>query len=373
VLVPGGTESWTLLGDDGEVVGPAERYLAYLAAIERSPNTVRAYAISLKLWFEFLGHAAVSRDEAGVEDVARFVAWLRAPAGNVIVLADGTGARGPATVNRYLAGVFGFYDHHARAGLRVAAGLVSWRRMSRGSYEPFLHHVTKGPGHRGPAGEAARAAACATHLGACADRGDPGGVRAPAGPLPALAAGRDRDAGWPGARAAALRLRLPQARGAHRAPGADNANRARAKLRSAAVVPVPAPLVRLHPEYMHVEYGDTDSGYVFADLFGGQAGAAMTYTAVHKLIGRIAARTGIEFTAHMLRHSHATAMIRQGVPIGVVARLLTHRSSTTTSQTYVHLDAAGIREALRRAGPGGRRTREHASQARTAAASGSQR
>jgi site-specific recombinase XerD len=43
-------------------------------------------------------------------------------------------------------------------------------------------------------------------------------------------------------------------------------------------------------------------------------------------------------------------MIRQGVPIEVVARLLTHRSSTTTSQTYVHLDAAGIREALHRAG-----------------------
>jgi integrase len=145
VLMPGsGRESWTLLGDDGEVVEPAERYLAYLAAIERSPNTVRAYAISLKLWFEFLQHAATSWDEAGVEDVARFVAWLRAPAGNVIVLADGSGARGAATVNRYLAGVFGFYDHHARTGLRVAAELVSWRRLSRGSYKPFLHHVTKG-------------------------------------------------------------------------------------------------------------------------------------------------------------------------------------------------------------------------------------
>jgi hypothetical protein len=34
----------------------------------------------------------------------------------------------------------------------------------------------------------------------------------------------------------------------------------------------------------------------------------------------------------------------------VVARLLTHRSSPTTSQAYVHLDAADIREALRRAG-----------------------
>ena len=62
VLMPvGGRESWTLLGDDGEVVESAERYLAYLAAIERSPNTVRAYAISLKLWFEFLQLAATRR------------------------------------------------------------------------------------------------------------------------------------------------------------------------------------------------------------------------------------------------------------------------------------------------------------------------
>ena len=79
VLMPGsGAESWTLLGDDGEVVAPAERYLAYLAAIERSPNTVRAYAVSLKLWFEFLAWAKVGWEEVGIEDVARFVAWLRA-------------------------------------------------------------------------------------------------------------------------------------------------------------------------------------------------------------------------------------------------------------------------------------------------------
>ena len=90
---------------------PAERYLAYLAAIERSPNTVGAYAVSLKLWFEFLAWAKVGWEEVGIEDVARFVAWLRAPAPNVVVLADAPRVRRPATVNRYLAGVFGFYDH----------------------------------------------------------------------------------------------------------------------------------------------------------------------------------------------------------------------------------------------------------------------
>jgi hypothetical protein len=71
---------------------------------------------------------------------------------------------------------------------------------------------------------------------------------------------------------------------------------------------------------------------------------------VHRLAARISARTGIAFTVHMLRHTHATELIRRGVPIEVVARLLTHRSSTTTSQTYIHLDAADVREALVRAG-----------------------
>jgi integrase/recombinase XerD len=117
-----GAESWTVVGDDGAVVAPAERYLAYLSALERSPNTVRAYAVSLRLWFEFLGRAGVGWAEAGPEDVARFVAWLRAPAENVIVLETGAGRRSAATVNRHLAAVFGFYGHHARAGVGVATG-----------------------------------------------------------------------------------------------------------------------------------------------------------------------------------------------------------------------------------------------------------
>jgi integrase/recombinase XerD len=346
VMPVSGRESWTLLGDDGEVVEPAERYLAYLAAIERSPNTVRAYAVSLKLWFEFLGHASVSWDEAGVEDVARFVAWLRAPAGNVIVLAGGTGAREPATVNRYLAGVFGFYDHHARTGLQVAAELVSWRR---GSYKPFLHHVTKG--------RPIPVRPVKLHVPPRAPR------TLEAGQIVAILAAcehlRDRfllsllaETGMRVGQALGLRHAdfVSRKREVHIVPRSGNANGARAKLRSAAVVPVSVPLVRLYSEYMHAEYGGIDSDYVFVNLFGGRVGAAMTYPAVHQLIGRIAARTGIGFTAHMLRHSHATDMVRRGVPIEVVARLLTHRSSTTTSQVYVHLGAADIREALTRAG-----------------------
>lgn len=59
---------------------------------------------------------------------------------------------------------------------------------------------------------------------------------------------------------------------------------------------------------------------------------------------------GSNFTLHMLRHSRATDLLRHGVPVDVVARLLTHRSSTTTSQTYIHLDVDDLRAELVRRG-----------------------
>jgi integrase len=344
-----GSESWTVVGDDGAVLEPAERYLAYLAALERSPNTVRAYAVSLKLWFEFLDHVGLGWAEVGVEDVARFVAWLRAPAENVVVLETGTGRRAPATVNRHLAGVFGFYDHHARAGVGVAADLVAWRRVSRGSYKPFLHHVTKGrPIPTRPvklivtrrAPRVLSAEQVVAVLAGCENLRDRF--------LLALLAETGMRVGQ------ALGLRhgdfVSRDRQARIVARPDNANGARAKLREAATIPVSTPLVRLYSEYMHVEYGELDSDYVFVNLWRGRIGHPLCYPTVHQLIARIAARTGVEFTAHMLRHTHATDLIRRGVPIEVVARLLTHRSSTTTSQTYIHLDATDIREALTRAG-----------------------
>lgn len=111
---------------------------------KRSPNTVRAYAQSLALWLEFLQLRQVGWDSAVVEDVSGFVTWLRAPADNVIVLDASAARRAESTVNRHLAAVFGFYDFHARNGVALAESLVAWRRVPRGSFKPFLHHVTRG-------------------------------------------------------------------------------------------------------------------------------------------------------------------------------------------------------------------------------------
>ena len=130
----------------------------------------------------------------------------------------------------------------------------------------------------------------------------------------------------------------------------DNANGARAKIGDVEIIPVTAGLIRFYSEYMHAEYADLDSDYVFVNLWAEPYGWPLTYNNVNQLVRRLRSRTGIDFNIHMLRHSAATEMIRAGVPIEVAARLLTHRSSVTTSQIYVHLLPADLRAELTRAG-----------------------
>ena len=83
--MPDGSESWTVLRDDGVPVAPVERFLAHLHALDRAPTTQRTYATSLKLWLVFLDRLGIALDEVSVEHISRFVAWLRAPGENVAV------------------------------------------------------------------------------------------------------------------------------------------------------------------------------------------------------------------------------------------------------------------------------------------------
>ncbi|WP_206305848.1 site-specific integrase [Actinacidiphila soli] len=143
-------ESWTVLGDDAAPVEPIERYLAYLTDIERSPNTVKAYAHDLKDWFSFLGVRGLDWREVRLEDVGEFVAWLRLPpmvrTGAVAALPSVEHHCGEATVNRKLSAVSAFYQHAARHGVDLGELLMVWQPAGRRStaWKPFLHHVSKG-------------------------------------------------------------------------------------------------------------------------------------------------------------------------------------------------------------------------------------
>ena len=154
VLMPGtGFESWTVLGDDLMPVEPVERFLAYLASIEKSPNTIKAYAHDLKDWLTFLDRHGVDWRAATLEDVAGFVAWLRLPPpardGLVSVLPTVEPFCSASSVNRKLAALTSFCGFHARHGVNLSGLLITMQpttgrgRAAATSYRPFLHHVSK--------------------------------------------------------------------------------------------------------------------------------------------------------------------------------------------------------------------------------------
>ncbi len=149
VAMPGsGVESWTVLGDDDVPVEPVERYLAYLTAVGRSPNTVRAYAHDLKDYWVFLRGRGLDWRQVRLEDLGEYVAWLRLPvpgrAGQVAVLPSAGPAVTASTVSRKLSALAAFYQHQARNGVDVGGLLTCWQLPGRrGGWKPFLHHVSK--------------------------------------------------------------------------------------------------------------------------------------------------------------------------------------------------------------------------------------
>lgn len=354
VLPDSPRESWTVLDDEGRPVGPVERYLTYLSDIERSPNTVKAYAHDLKDWFDFLADRSLDWREVRLEDVGAFVAWLRVPpavrSARVAVLLSVERHCSEVTVNRKLSAVSAFYQHAARNGVQLGELLTSWQPAGRRgtSWRPFLHHISKSQPLR------RRAIRLKEH------RKQPRILRPTE--VQAVLDGcerlRDRllfavlhDTG----------MRIGEALGLRHedwaAPEREvtvkprvNDNRARSKSGKARTIPASTELFRLYADYMIAEYGDLDSDYVFVNLWGEPRGHPLSYSAVYDLVRRLRRRVGFDFDPHWFRHTAATRMLRAGVPVEVVSQLLGHASVTTTSEVYGHLSAEDARRALEEAG-----------------------
>ncbi len=348
----GGPRSWTVLDRGWSVVESAEAFLAHLHAVERSPNTVKAYAHDLRDWFDFLDGAGLVWSAVRLEDVGRFVAWLRLPPsardGRVVALPLAEGYCTPATVNRKLAAVSSFYEFHQRHGVELGDLLVTWRTQTSrgGSWRPLLAHL----GSRAERRRTVKLRA-GRRIPAVLDADQIEAV------LRACHRLRDRllfmvlaDTGLRVGEALGLRHEdIDAAARLVTVTPRGNSNGARAKGWQRQV-PVPARVVRLYSDYLHAEYGDLDCDYVFVNLWSAPMGQPLRYRSVYDLVGRLRARTGITFGPHTFRHSYATELLRRKVPVEVVQRLLGHASIATTSDTYAHLKVEDARRALVDAG-----------------------
>jgi integrase/recombinase XerD len=338
-----GEESWTVVGPDARPVALVDEFLAWLTQIERSPNTVEAYARDLRLFWSFLTSRDLVWDRVTVAELGEFAAWARRPAENVVVLSELAARRSARTVNRMLTAVVCFYEFQGRRGSSLARDLVVQTRTGRGGYKPFLHGIARAA----PRGRAVRL---------------PEQQRLPrtlgldqvAAVIDAQRRLRDRFLfallASPGMRIGqALNLRhedvVAWQRRIEIVPRPGSRARARSKGGARGSVPVPGELIRLWSDYMHVEYGELDSDFVFVNLWEGERGRPLGYAAVAKLIERTRRRVGFHFTAHQFRHTYATLAYRDGVALEVIGTVLTHRSPSS-ARIYTHPTAEDLRAAL---------------------------
>jgi integrase len=125
----------------------------------------------------------------------------------------------------------------------------------------------------------------------------------------------------------------------------DNANGARAKTKEPYPIHVSANLMRLYAEYLADEVQDNITDYVFINLWRRPIGKPITIGGVEDLFRRISNKSGIQIHPHMLRHTHATELIRNGWDPSYVQRRLGHSSIQTTINTYVHLSDDDLKKA----------------------------
>lgn len=103
-------------------------------------------------------------------------------------------------------------------------------------------------------------------------------------------------------------------------------------------LPLPQDVGEALVDYLQNERPGVDSGYVFTKSIA-PAGPVNTQL-VSSIVRRAIERVGIEAPsrgAHLLRHSAATAMLRQGVNLSQIGSLLRHESLETT-RLYAKVD-----------------------------------
>ncbi len=345
--------TWFVLDDEYLPVQAISAFLKFCENLGRSPNTVRAWAHHLKLFWEFLRDEHVEWTDINVARLARFVSWLRDPCTDMASIAHRPARRTDATIDQILAAVHSFYDFQVRMGRVADPHLYQFLTRPNRRYKPFLYGIAKSKPvqtrvvkvkHEKRIAKTLSRDQVQQLLNACDHYRD-------TFLLTLLYATGLRIGQALGLRHEDLCVEAGEL---HIVPREENLKGARAKTREQYTIPVPPEVLHLYTTYLIEDLDALNVNalpdYVFVNLWQGERGHPMTYEAVMSLIRRLRKKTGIQVTPHMLRHTCATQWIRDdGLPLPTVSRLLGHANIQTTHAIYVHLTPQDLRQKLQEA------------------------
>lgn len=327
---------YILLDEKFNVIENVLKYIKYLDNTGKAPNTIKSYCYHLKLFYDFLEQSNVSLNDLNYELLANFVGWLRNPSGlvNVENFNLGESKRQENTVNTILNATTNYLEYLARLDEIKPLDIF---KMARGrSFKSFLHHVKGDKSFRKNTLRLKEKKKITKTLSqdeikeiinACHTYRDKflisllyeGGIRI----------------------GEALSLRLEDIitwdNEVKIQPRDLSLNESYIKSKTERIIHVTKELMGLYTNYLVYEYDEElNHDYVFINQRGPNSGQPLKYHSVADLVKRISNRTGIEFTLHMLRHTHATELINDEWDESYVQKRLGHANVQTTRQFYVH-------------------------------------
>jgi integrase/recombinase XerD len=134
-----------LIDERSDFVQPVKLYLDHLSALEKSPHTLENYCRHLGRFFIFLHREQIYWRSTKPDDLVHFIQWLRGVSGHSKrVGADGKSVS-ESTVNTIMAAVSSFYRYHIQRGSQIENPVLYEQISDRFSkFNRFLVHLSHG-------------------------------------------------------------------------------------------------------------------------------------------------------------------------------------------------------------------------------------
>ncbi len=361
--MPDGRTSWTVYDGD-DVVDEVREFILHLEALRFAPNTVRHYARQVVRLGNFLASSGSTFADLTPMMFDRFITLIGrngrrfdtvGQAMNIVTLRKEHSTVSASLHNQVLFAVKAFYEF----GDMRRHALASIHKGSRGpaidAYKPFLQHVLARKAQRPREARSDLTAKARSAQRAAEFRLKPDQVLKI---VEAATTGRDA---FLVVLLYVTGMRIGEARGLlHEDMRLDEdvvwvtprhlENGARAKGGRARPIPVPGFLMRLYEDYIasddYLPAFETGTDFVFCNIRKGRIGRGLTEPNVYEIQRALIRRSGVEFTWHRFRHTHASEAIAQGYNLLDVADRLGHGSPQTTNAIYKHLFNSEYRKML---------------------------
>ena len=349
-----GRTRYYLAGEDGLPVESVMKFLKFRDAAGYARNTLKGECIHLMHYFEFLEERGKQYEDVTIDDIARFVGWLKNPdIEKKIVSLRAKPAHAAETINKHVDTVIAFYDYlmrHDGMENRLSQKLMVFIKNPSPAYRSFLYgiadskpaksHMLKMPVSKRVIKTVSKDDAVVL-LDACRNLRD------------YFLLSLLFETGMRIGEALALWLEDFDISGnkIHIRDRGELENLAEIKtVESPRVLDCTNELMDLFTEYVSTYHdADVETNHVLLKIRGSHGGGAMEYGDVDNLFRALRKRTGVYITPHMFRHTSLSLLHAAGWDPELLKERAGHRNIYTTLNTYVHPREEEVSEAFRKA------------------------